>query len=419
MKLFINASLPTSSSALKKVNVLFQDKILKISADEIACEEDHEIIDLKGKVLLPGAIEAHSHLVTGKKTLKKDLLKAGQSAIKGGWTTLAEMSYHSKDPIFESYDLKVMIKGIEGIAHPDMAFWAHVDVDDYPYYAESAQELWNKGVVGILLMNPSPNAAVTSMNFTEIMDMFMDIYESDTEFAFQGYDVDSHDDYSFTAQMDGIKKILRRMQENPIHIPRVSSYLTIEFINTISKRSDISFGMNIMDLMNLLEPEAFPVPWATDFADYYAELYELLKTNKIYLLSNSCSEVEADNELFNGNPPHLMEYSYLWVLSELWKKRKIPLATCLKMLSENPAKRLGIYPKKGCLDAGSDADFVIYDPGQTTKLKSPNGTNIELNGAIEQVWLRGKLQEPDGKPEGEFVPRVQSPKRRHNKRSWI
>ncbi len=419
MKLFINASLPTSSNALKRVNVLFDEKIIKISADEISHEEEPEIIDLKGKVLLPGAVEAHSHLLSGKKTIKKDLSKAGKSAVKGGWTTLAEMSYHSKDPIFESYDLKDMIKAIQGVAHPDMSFWAHVDVDNYPYYAESAQELWNKGVVGIALMTPSPNPAVSSMSFTEIMDLFMDIYESDTEFAFQGYDVDCHNEYSFAAQMDGIKKILRRMQENPIHIPRVSSYLTIEFINSISKRSDISFGLNMTDLMHMLEPEAFPTPWATDFADYYAELYELLRTNKIYLLSNSPCETNVDSELFNGNPADLMEYSYLWLLSELWKKRKIALATCLKMVSENPAKRLGIYPKKGCLDAGSDADFVIYDPGVTTKIKSPNGSEIELTGALEQVWLRGKLQEPDSPPEGEFVARVQSPKRRHNKRSWI
>ena len=419
MKLFINASLPTSSTAMKKVNVLFDKQIHKISADEIVCEEEALVIDLKGKILLPGAVEAHSHLLGAKKDFAKNIGNATRIALQGGWTTLAEMSFHTEEAIFETYHLKDLIQKIDGVAHTDMAFWAHVDVNDYPYYAESAQELWNKGVVGILLMTPSPNDSIDAMSFTEIMDLFMDIYESDTEFAFQGYDVDTHDSYSYAAQMDGIKKILRRMQENPIHIPRVSSYLTIEFINTISKRSDISFAMNLLDLMHLLEPELYAPQWDTDFKDYYAELWELLRTNKIYLLSASCSELKSKYQLFQGNSPELMEYGYVWVLSELWKKRKVPLATCLKMISENPAKRLGIYPQKGCLDAGSDADFVVYDPTLTTEISTLDGGKTQLSGAIDQVWLRGNLQTPQSPAMGEFVARSHSPKRRHNKSSWI
>lgn len=419
MKLFLNASLPTSSTALKRVNLLFDQQIKKISVDEIETEEEPEIIDLKGRILLPGAIDIHSHLLAKKKNLPQDLTKATKSAIKGGWTTLAEMSYHSDTPIFDTGDLKKNIAALKGNIHTDMALWANVDVGDYPYYAESAQELWSKGVVGIALMSPTPNENIPQMSFTEIMDLFMDIYESDTEFSFQGYDVDNHDFYTFDSQRDGIKKILRRMQENPIHIPRVSSYLTIEFINTISKRSDISFAVNMMDLMGWLEPQAFSSPWACDFHEHNDLLYELLRTKKLYLLSNSCSGIAAENELFAGNSPELMEYSYLWVLSELWKARKIPLSTCIKMTSENPAKRLGIYPQKGRIDLGADADFVVYNPEATTTITSPKDVQVELRGAIESVWLRGEKQEPDSKPQGAFVCRKNSPKRRHNKSSWV
>lgn len=419
MKLFINASLPTSSAAMKRVNVLFDRQIIKISQDDITSEEEPQVIDLKGKILLPGAIDAHSHLLGAKKGFATGFLKATKSAIKGGWTTLAELSYHTEEPIFESYNLSDVIKKTEGVSHTDLAFWGHVDVNDYPYYAESAQELWNKGVVGIILMTPSPNPNVDALSFTEIMDLFMDIYESDTEFAFQGYDVDTHTGYTFQSQRDGIKKILRRMQENPIHIPRVSSYETIEFINSISKRSDISFAMNMADLMHLLEPELFPARWETDFLQFQTELWDLLKANKIYLLSNSSCEIDCEDELFRGNPAEIMEYSYLWVLSELWKKRKVPLATCLKMLSENPAKRLGIYPQKGCLEAGSDADFVIYDPNLQSTVNGPNGNKVELTGEITEVWLKGELQTDDCPAQGEFVPRINSPKRRHNHHTWI
>lgn len=419
MKLFVNASLPTSSSAFKHVNLLFDEQIVKISTDEISTEEQPEIIDLKGKILLPGAIDIHSHLIDKDKTLKSNLVKATKSALKGGWTTLAEMSYFTESPLFDTEDLKKRIAALQGNIYTDMALWAHVDVTDYPYYAESAQELWTKGVVGFILMVPSPNDAIADITFTEIMDLFMDIYESDTEFAFQGFDADSFKTYSFASQMDGIKKILRRMQENPIHIPRVSSYQIIEFINSISKRSDISFAINMTDMMQFLAPDAFTSPWQTDFSEYYELLYELLRTKKIYLLSNSCSWFKPENELFAGNPPQLMEYSYLWVLSELWKQRKIPLSTCIKMTSENPAKRLGIYPQKGRIDSGSDADFVIYDPDATTTITTPGGNKLELTGAIDSVWLRGKRQDAASEAAGIFVSRSNSPKRRHNKSSWV
>lgn len=34
-----------------------------------------------------------------------------------------------------------------------------------------------------------------------------------------------------------------------------------------------------------------------------------------------------------------------------------------EVLSENPAKLYGAYPRKGAILPGSDADIVVYDPG--------------------------------------------------------
>jgi len=419
MKLFENASLPTSSNALKRVNVLFDTHILKISADPIESEEEPQRIDLKGKVLLPGAVDPHLHLLHKKKDMPSTLASATKKAIGGGWTSFAEMSYYSERPIFSKKDLRDMIKLIGENAFCDVALWGNVDIQDYPYHAEAAQELWTMGVVGIALMSPSPNDDIQELSFTEMMDLFMDIYESDTEFSFQGYDYESHPQYNLESHMDGIKKILRRMQENPIHIPRVSYYPVIEFINTISKRSDISFSISMQDLMHFLDEEHFPAIANSDFTEYRDLLYELLKTNKIYLLSNSCGPRLSRSPLYHGSDESILGYSYHWVLSELWKRRKIPLATCIKMTGENAAKRLGIYPQKGCLDIGSDADFVIYDPEGNTTIPSPDGNEIELIGKIDSVYLRGQQYQQSQAPHGEFISRGQSPKRRHNKSTWI
>ena len=68
--------------------------------------------------------------------------------------------------------------------------------------------------------------------------------------------------------------------------------------------------------------------------------------------------------------------------------------------STNPAKIFGLYPRKGALLAGSDADIVIWDPekkvtygvAQTHQRTDYNlYEGWELTGLPEKVFLRGKL----------------------------
>ncbi|NLW19692.1 MAG: amidohydrolase family protein [Candidatus Cloacimonetes bacterium] len=422
MKLFTNASLPTSSTALKRVNVLFDQKILKISPEPIESEEISQVIDLKGMILLPGGVDAHSHIIR-EKDPTKSIARVSKAAILGGWTSFAELSYLDPKPITSTEALQAKRKVIEGISHVDMALWGNVDIDDYPYHAEAAQELWGVGAAGIALMNPSPNPQLSALDFTEIMDLFLDIYGSDTAFAFQGFDVDAGADFSFESQSDAIKKLLRRMQENPIHIPRVSSFATVEFINSISKRSDISFSLCIADLMKHFS--GIDLGQEVDFESPENQFFMLLRTNKIYMLSNNVESAVPPAGLspaFWGTPEALLPFSYLWALSELWKKRRISLATVIKMTSENAAKRLGLYPQKGSLAAGSDADFVVYDPAGSTVFKAPDGSEHQLEGSISSVYLRGERVVHNGKAApatGIFLPRSTNPKRRHNSTTWI
>lgn len=422
MKLLANAALPTSSTALKKVNVLFDETIQRISADIPNTEDVSEVIDLGGKILLPGGVDAHSHIIA-EKDPGKILARVSKAALSGGWTTLVELSYFNPQPIFTSADFKHMASLIDAHSYVDMGLWGNVNMADYPYHAEAALELWNLGAAGLALMNPSPNPALVALSFSEIMDLFMEIYESDTAFAFQGYDQEQGTGFSFEAQSAAIKKLLRRMQENPIHIPRIASYPTIEFINSISKRSDISFSMCLADLMKLFSKLDLGMP--TDLVDYEEIFFDLLRTNKIYMLSNNVESgaQPADcSEAFRGAPEQLLPWSYLWALEELWAKRKFPLATVIKMTSENAAKRLGIYPAKGCLEAGSDADFVIYDPHKPTQCKNPDGSSRQIMGSIDSVYLRGRKAFSGGKAAtaaGSFLKRSTNPKRRHNSTTWI
>ncbi|MCB5229454.1 MAG: amidohydrolase family protein [Candidatus Cloacimonetes bacterium] len=421
MKLFINALLPTSSAAFKKVHLLFDETIHKVSVQPLELEEPYEEIDLGGKIVLPGAVDAHCHIVDSIDPTPA-ISQISRFALLGGWTTIGELSYQSQMPIFDYQDLRLMQSFLDDSSYVNIPLWGNVEIENYPYHAENALDLWTKGALGLAIFSPSPNESLSGMSFTEIMDLFLDVYTSDTAFLFQGWDQELHKSPSFEAQQDAIKKILRRMQENPIHIPRVASWDTIEFLNGISKRSDISFSLNILDIMALFDEE-LDLPRHHDLLENKALLWELIRTNKIYILSNNAApNASPDDIIFGTEEAQMLSYSYIWLLAELWKKRKVPLATVIKMCSENAAKRLGVYPQKGCINAGADADFVIYDPQGTTEVTFPDGRDGTLPGRIESIWMNGEKVLQDGEilmRKGAYLPRRDTPKRRHNRSTWI
>jgi dihydropyrimidinase len=72
----------------------------------------------------------------------------------------------------------------------------------------------------------------------------------------------------------------------------------------------------------------------------------------------------------------------------------------VEVMSTNPAKIFGLYPQKGNLNPGSDADIVIWNPEKIVKYgvsvaRHRTDYNLyegmELKGFPEKVFLRGKL----------------------------
>ncbi|MCJ7435181.1 MAG: dihydropyrimidinase [Anaerolineales bacterium] len=111
-------------------------------------------------------------------------------------------------------------------------------------------------------------------------------------------------------------------------------------------------------------------------------------------------ELGADDftKIPNGLPGVQDRLPILWTYGV--RAGKISANQFVALTSTNPAKIFGLYPRKGALVPGSDADIVIWDPEKRVKYgvaHSHQRTDYnlyeswELVGYPEKVFLRGKL----------------------------
>ena len=100
----------------------------------------------------------------------------------------------------------------------------------------------------------------------------------------------------------------------------------------------------------------------------------------------------------NGHPAieHRIELMY----SEGVRKGRISLNKFVEVTSTNAAKIFGMFPRKGTIAIGADADIVVFDPNKEHKISvDTHHMNVdysgyegwELTGKTETVILRGKI----------------------------
>src|SRR5256886_2265687 len=82
------------------------------------------------------------------------------------------------------------------------------------------------------------------------------------------------------------------------------------------------------------------------------------------------------------------------------REGRITLNRMVELLATNPAKLFGLYPRKGTIAVGSDADFVVFDPEKRVTITAANQHSkvdynlyegTEVTGSPEVVLLRGNV----------------------------
>jgi dihydropyrimidinase len=120
----------------------------------------------------------------------------------------------------------------------------------------------------------------------------------------------------------------------------------------------------------------------------------------------------------NGGPG--VETLLPLLLSEGVGKGRLTMERLVEIVSTGPARFFGLYPKKGAVMAGSDADLVIIDPDKEVAL-SAETLHMNLDYTLYEGYVlkgypvttirRGKVICSDGHffgapGEGKFIPRI-------------
>ena len=390
-------SVVTPAGTLSANVVIQGERIVGLTAGEWT-PDAAEVLDIRGKVVLPGGIDTHTHLREPGFTDKEDILSGSRAAAAGGYTTVVGMpnvwpptttveryrdalSYYERSCVvdFNHNPSPMELDEVPGLAEAGaLGFKVFMITDrgtDYPHMPglgthdharlfRIAQAVEQTGLP--LLVHPHNQ---------ELADMVNQEFWDRGEKDFRGWARARLVPYEGIVWNSATALMLQVQQATGLHLHvlHVNNRHEIELIRT-AKRSGqrVTTEMNPQavtlyhDWQNIerLGPYALGYWVGDDAAD---DLWSELLDGTIDLLgTDHAPHTKAEKEVAwtdgwksPSGVPAVQETLGLF-LTEV-NRGRISLERFTELFSSGPAKTFNLYPRKGAIQVGSDADLVVVD----------------------------------------------------------
>lgn len=398
------------------------DGVIVVIASDEHLPEAGTVIDAAGKILMPGLIDAHAHIHDPKMLDHETFTTGSKAAVAGGVTTFVDMPLTNQVDTVNVVEEKI-VQGEE------------MSVADFTFYAGMMNSenhvaiplLVEKGIAAFKAFTCEPYQTTTGV----ITKCLSAVSESGGHLTVHAEDQGILDE--FRSEMDDdwdapISHSLSRpniaeqfaIQQSINIAEQTGGHLHIAHVTTKEGVQEVERGkirgiivttevcphhlVFYRDDMNRLGAKSKMNPPLRTKKDRAALWSALLRSGIDMVVSDHApcpvEMKEAGSEdirdAWSGVDGIQMILRVL--LSEGINKSRITYSRLLRVCSRNPARIFGLYPRKGALRIGADADFVILDQTKEEKItaemmESKCGWTLyegmTMKGAPVMTFIRG------------------------------
>jgi allantoinase len=447
-----------NSSEIYEADIYIKDgkiaAITKEALDGVAAEET----DAKGCHVLPGLIDVHIHSRDPGSTYKEDFYHSTQAAAAGGVTTVFEMP-NTNPPINNAENFHKQVKNLEPKAFVDFGIWGiclgRLNLQDISALNEAGvigfKFFWGYAVHGKtfqLVYNYKPDQPdiIPPFRDGEVLDIFVEVAKTGKMLAIHAENHDILEHLTRKVEESGRRDYEAMLEGRPNLAEETTVQTGISFARTTGARLHILHISTAEGVERVRNAQKEGLPITAETCPHYLFLSNEDYSNigpamKVYPLVKYKKDQEAIwkgvdegvvSIICSDHAPHTAEEKDgdLWsipagmcgvetlvpLMLNAVNDKKLTIQQVVSVLSENPAKKFGIYPQKGSIQIGTDADITIVDMNKKheihkedlhSKSKVTAFDGFALTGIPVATMIRGQIVMKNGEivglPSGRLV----------------
>ncbi|MDO5718692.1 MAG: dihydropyrimidinase [Tissierellia bacterium] len=439
MKKLIKNGIVVTANHTCEADVLIEDeKILAIGKFDEENENYCEVYDVSGMFVMPGLIDPHTHmeLQQSEEYISCDDFYTGTvAAAVGGTTTIIDHigfgpkgcnlhysieNYHKKAEkavidygfhgVFQHVDEDI-IKELEGIVKNE-------GVMSFKAYSTYAYKLGDSDMLRILEAMKKYNGLLTchceNDEITNYLRAFY-INKGDTDAIYHAL---SRPNQTESESVDTMINLAAIAGDAPLYIVHTSTSEALDRIRLARTRGQKNLYCETCTQYLVLDDTSYYKDGNQNGLKYIMApplrskldieiLWKGIEDGTVNVIATDhCpfmikEKLNGDDNFTKapGGAPGVEERVRI-IFSEGVMKGRINLNQFVEVMSTNAAKIFGMYPQKGSLVIGTDADIVVIDPTKEETLSNDNTKSrcdycayegMKVNAGIHLVFSRGNL----------------------------
>jgi len=367
---------------LKTVTIYVEKGKIK-PGDEALLPAEKEI-DVKGNIVFPGFIDPHVHFDDPGFTEREDFETGTRSAAAGGITTIIDMPCTSIPPVTNGQNFDYKLNIVKPKAYVDFAFWGGVTPEQVESgeYKKSLKELKGRGIVGVKFYTISGMELYPRMPISDMDKAFKLIKELNLVCAVHAEDYYLVDYYSHLMQEMGRKDTESWSEGRPYEAEPEAIWSVVGITKKIGNKLHI-VHLSTKEGLNVIRwAKSHGVDATTETCPQYLifNIEDFREIGAILKVAPPLREKEDNEELWKGlkdgsidfictdhaagKYPEEKSSPNIWknyagipgtqlavpmMLHYGYHEGRLTLSEIQKVMSENTAKRYGLYPQKGII----------------------------------------------------------------------